>query len=206
MSRRLRRPRHATAVAYLALFVALGGASYAATTLPAGSVGTKQIRAHAVTLSKIAPSAQQALQGQTGPRGGLSGATGLGAVKLHVDSTTASGFGTLTLGHVGAWTVKASCSVSAGTASLKLRAVGPSNTVIDGIEDGGVFSGFGGSSKFVGSDVSFSTASPNGGQNADDLTLFSPTGRSAHISVFKYAGWSGSALRCKVSGTGYSAS
>jgi hypothetical protein len=185
-------------VAYVALFVALGGASYAATTLPAGSVGASQIRTHAVTLSKIAPSTQQALHSQ-------SGAAGLGAVRLHVDSTSPSGFGTITLGHVGVWTVKASCSRSAGTAHLRLRAVGPANTVIDGLEDGGVFSGFGASSQYVGSDVSFSTASPNGGQNADDLTLFSSTG-TAHISVFKYAAWSGSALRCKVSGTGYAAS
>ena len=54
MLRRFRRPSHATVVAYLALFIALGGASYAAATLPAGSVGTKQIRPHAVTLPKLA--------------------------------------------------------------------------------------------------------------------------------------------------------
>ncbi len=42
------------AVAYLALFVALGGTSYAALSLPANSVGTKQIRNGAVTTKKIA--------------------------------------------------------------------------------------------------------------------------------------------------------
>src|SRR5262249_14784608 len=36
-----------------ALFVALGGTTYASTSLPANSVGTKQIRNRAVTASKI---------------------------------------------------------------------------------------------------------------------------------------------------------
>ena len=41
-------------VAYIALFVALGGTSYAAWSLPAGSVGTRQLRNGAVTSRKIA--------------------------------------------------------------------------------------------------------------------------------------------------------
>ncbi len=41
-------------VAYIALFVALGGTSYAAISLPAGSVGTKQLRNGAVTSRKLA--------------------------------------------------------------------------------------------------------------------------------------------------------
>ena len=41
-------------VAYVALFVALGGTSYAALSLPAGSVGTTQLRNGAVTSNKIA--------------------------------------------------------------------------------------------------------------------------------------------------------
>jgi hypothetical protein len=41
-------------VAYLALFVALGGTSYAAVNLPAGSVGSKQLRNGAVTNAKLA--------------------------------------------------------------------------------------------------------------------------------------------------------
>jgi hypothetical protein len=42
------------AVAYTALFVALGGTSYAAVKLPNNSVGTAQIKAGAVTASKLA--------------------------------------------------------------------------------------------------------------------------------------------------------
>lgn len=41
-------------VAYLALFVALGGTSYAAFSLPANSVGNRQLRNGAVTSRKLA--------------------------------------------------------------------------------------------------------------------------------------------------------
>jgi len=40
-------------VAYVALFVALGGTSYAAVSIPAGSVGTKQLRNGAITPVKL---------------------------------------------------------------------------------------------------------------------------------------------------------
>lgn len=39
---------------YIALFISLGGTSYAALSLPAGSVGTRQLRNGAVTSKKIA--------------------------------------------------------------------------------------------------------------------------------------------------------
>ena len=41
-------------VAYLALFVALGGTSYAAISIPRNSVGTRQLRNGAVTAAKLA--------------------------------------------------------------------------------------------------------------------------------------------------------
>ncbi|HEX2096914.1 MAG TPA: hypothetical protein VHF50_06035 [Solirubrobacterales bacterium] len=66
-------------VAYLALFVALGGTSYAAVQLPRDSVGSRQIRAgavgaselrqQAVTLAKIANAARTELRGARGPEG-----------------------------------------------------------------------------------------------------------------------------------------
>ncbi len=49
-----RRPSAAMLVALLALFLAAGGASYAATSLPNNSVGTEQIKNSAVTNPKIA--------------------------------------------------------------------------------------------------------------------------------------------------------
>ena len=49
LMRRLRdRLSYANVTASLALFVALGGTSYAAVTLPRNSVGQKQLRDHAV--------------------------------------------------------------------------------------------------------------------------------------------------------------
>jgi Collagen triple helix repeat (20 copies) len=91
---RSRKPSPAMLVALLALFVALGGSSYAALTLPKGSVGSKQLRKNAVTSPKVKPgslllsdfrASQRALlvgpQGAPGPKGdtgdtGDTGATG----------------------------------------------------------------------------------------------------------------------------------
>lgn len=56
-------------LALLALFIALGGTSYATLTLPANSVGTRQLKANAVTLAKIAPNVRAALNGQKGDTG-----------------------------------------------------------------------------------------------------------------------------------------
>ena len=53
MTKLLNHLKH-NVVAYLALFVALGGTSYAAVNLPAGSVGTRQLRNGAVTNKKLA--------------------------------------------------------------------------------------------------------------------------------------------------------
>jgi len=52
MSRVLRHFRQ-NVVAYLALFVALGGTSYAAINLPPGSVGSRQLRNHSITPVKF---------------------------------------------------------------------------------------------------------------------------------------------------------
>jgi len=67
------------AIGYLALFVALGGTSYAATQLPRNSVGTNQIQTSAVTSAKVkdgslftrdfSASAKAALKGATGAKG-----------------------------------------------------------------------------------------------------------------------------------------
>jgi hypothetical protein len=50
---RLRRPGGAMLIAVAALFVALGGTSYAAFSLPKNSVGSKQLKNNAVTTSKL---------------------------------------------------------------------------------------------------------------------------------------------------------
>ena len=64
----------------MALFVALGGASYAAIKLPASSVGSAQIKKNAVTSAKVKDRSLLATDFSTGqlPRGqtGATGATG----------------------------------------------------------------------------------------------------------------------------------
>ena len=64
-------------IGLLALFIALGGTSYAAAKLPRNSVGTTQIRSGAVTQSKLAKSVQSKLSkaGAAGPAG-ATGAQG----------------------------------------------------------------------------------------------------------------------------------
>lgn len=73
MSSSLLRHARANAVGYLALFVALGGTSYAAASLPRDSVTTRQIKDGAVTKSKLAKglvvAAAPGAPGAAGPAG-----------------------------------------------------------------------------------------------------------------------------------------
>lgn len=56
----------------VATFIALGGTAYAATALPANSVGSRQIHKNAVTLLKIAPGTRRWLRaGARGTAGGV---------------------------------------------------------------------------------------------------------------------------------------
>jgi hypothetical protein len=65
------RPRltFANVVSFIAIFVALGGASYAATQLPKNSVGTSQLKNSAVTPAKLSSSAKSGFKGPNGPKG-----------------------------------------------------------------------------------------------------------------------------------------
>jgi hypothetical protein len=89
----LRRPSAATVIASVALFVALSGTSYAVSQLPKSSVGNAQLKANAVTGSKIKDgsigrsdlSGDAIAAGPRGPRGaegpagqpGAAGASGI---------------------------------------------------------------------------------------------------------------------------------
>jgi hypothetical protein len=59
----------ANVMSVIAVFIALGGASYAAVKLPKNSVGTKQIKNRAVTPPKVSPSVLALLKGEKGDRG-----------------------------------------------------------------------------------------------------------------------------------------
>jgi hypothetical protein len=85
------RPRltFANVIAGLALFIALGGSSYAALQIPKSSVGTQQLKRNAVTSPKVKPgsllvsdfraSQRSQLRGPAGPEGprGATGPEGL---------------------------------------------------------------------------------------------------------------------------------
>ncbi|HYZ76564.1 MAG TPA: hypothetical protein VE596_04240 [Gaiellaceae bacterium] len=75
-----RRLSYANVMATLALFVALGGTSFAAASLvPANSVGSTQIKNRSIRLIDIRKKAITLLKGQKGPRGpaGPPGAQGV---------------------------------------------------------------------------------------------------------------------------------
>jgi len=83
MRRAFAGTRYANVASTLALAIALGGTSYAAIKLPANSVGTKQIKAAAVTSGKVKNGSLRAVDFKLGaiPRGerglpGLNGAAG----------------------------------------------------------------------------------------------------------------------------------
>lgn len=112
-------------IAFLALFIALGGTSYAVTALPRNSVGSKQLRANAVTSSKVKNKSLLRKDFKdnelpAGPRGatGATGATGAKGDKGD-PGPTASAF----------------ASASPGTA------LNPSPTVVQTVEITTAFSG-----------------------------------------------------------------
>jgi hypothetical protein len=87
---------YANVVASLALFLALGGAAFAATQLPRNSVGTGQLKPEAVTAGKIAKKTRQQLQGARGPAGaqgpqGKTGAKGAAGAKGATGATGGKG-------------------------------------------------------------------------------------------------------------------
>lgn len=76
--------RHTTAVAYLALFVALGGSAYAAVTVTGknikdGTITGRDVRNSSLGTSKLSPTAVGSLTGERGPAGpqGPEGPQGL---------------------------------------------------------------------------------------------------------------------------------
>jgi hypothetical protein len=94
-----RRPSASLVVSFLALFVALGGAGYAATQLPANSVGTAQLQNASVTNHKILNGSVGNFKlafGAVGPRKIQNAAVGTSqidtsAVQTRVSGTCATG-------------------------------------------------------------------------------------------------------------------
>ncbi len=122
-----RRPSPATVIAAIALLVALGGTGYAATALPADSVGTAQLKDNAVISAKVRngsllrvdfargqlPAGPRGLPGLAGPAGptgptgpaGPAGPAGAGATGLWAAVNSSGSFarsvGTTSAGRLG---------------------------------------------------------------------------------------------------------
>jgi hypothetical protein len=70
------KPTYANVTASLALFIALGGTSYAVTQLPRNSVGNRELKSNAVTSAKIRDGAVGAADIAANARGGPRGPRG----------------------------------------------------------------------------------------------------------------------------------
>lgn len=118
---------YANVVATLALFIALGGTSYAAIKLPRNSVGSTQIRPSAVTTSKIrnrtikledlSLAARSSLRGKVGPQG-AAGPAGASAVSFYTAMSSAGGLSNGNATHggrtgIGTYTVGFAANVAA---------------------------------------------------------------------------------------------
>jgi hypothetical protein len=147
-------------VGYLALFVALGGTSYAATSLSAGSVGTRQLRDQAVRTSKLAdgavnsekvqnhsllasdfqagqlPRGPAGARGATGPAGpqGLTGVTGLPGLKGDTGAPGAKG-------DTGAPGPKGEAGAPGAKGDTGASGAAGSNATINGVAAGGDLTG-----------------------------------------------------------------
>lgn len=138
------RMTYANVTASLALFIALGGSSYAALTLPRDSVGSNQIRARAVrsselrdgsvTLKDINRGARLALHGAAG-KTGATGPPGAAATRYFAAVSAAGAFvrGDATnggrAGAIGSYVVGFSGSTSTCAAAATLGTTDASTTV-----------------------------------------------------------------------------
>jgi hypothetical protein len=89
--RKFRRPSHAVVVAYLALFVALGGTAIATSQLRKNTVGPKQLKKNAVTTPKVKKEAITGVKIKKGTLGGTQiNVSSLGTVPSAQTAQTAN--------------------------------------------------------------------------------------------------------------------
>jgi hypothetical protein len=122
---KLRRPSHGTVVAYLALFVALGGGAMAASHLGKNSVGAKQLKKNSVTTEKVK---NQAITAAKVKNGTLTG------TQIHVSTlgTVPSAANADSLGGVAAsgYQQRIRWAYISGTGAVLASGGGPAPTVI----------------------------------------------------------------------------
>jgi hypothetical protein len=122
---RLRRHlSYANVTATLALFVALGGGAYAATQLPANSVGTKQLKDRAVTPVKLAPRTTKMLGVHA-----YAYVHVLGLPHPALDKARTKGFASVTSPDPGVFCLKPSPGIKVGTSAPAVTAVWNSGVI-----------------------------------------------------------------------------
>jgi hypothetical protein len=139
----LPRPTFAQVTATLALFVALGGTGYAATTIGTSQIAdnavtTPKLAAGAVTASHLAPATLAALQGKTGPQGpagppGAAGPSDTYAAFRASGTVTPGSFVTFFQLPAGSWLFQANVVLTntAGSAREVTCTVGAGGVTID---------------------------------------------------------------------------
>jgi hypothetical protein len=158
---------YANVTATLALFLALGGGAYAAATLPARSVGSKQLKKNAVVRAKIK---KNAVNGSKVSRNALTGADILESSLTAVPSATTADNATHATSS-GALD-KATYKAAGGTAPANAAAAGSATATCDAgqhVTGGGV--------KVDNPDVAFvNDAYPDNGNTAWTGRVFTESG------------------------------
>jgi hypothetical protein len=150
-----RRLTFANVTSLLALFVALGGTSYAAIKLPANSVGPTQLKNHSITIRKIerkalaslhgargvpgpqgaggvpGPQGVQGLRGLQGPRG-AAGPSGNAAIGDGTITTSKLANSSVTQSKLGLTTAISSTGVNGTANKAALATCPPGTSVISG--------------------------------------------------------------------------
>ena len=123
-----RRPSAALIVSAVALFISLGGASYAAITIPNNSVGAAQLRSNAVTNTKLDNNAVSFKKIQAGAVGTVR--ANLGQLQARVSKTCAAGTAIGAIAKTGGTvtcntTLPAGLETTSNTAALAATATTP---------------------------------------------------------------------------------
>jgi hypothetical protein len=121
----------------IAVFLALGGAGYAASKLPRNSVGPKQIRNGAVSEAKLSAGAKAALKGSKGDPG-PAGPAGPGASFFSTTLTQGTSLASISTVPNGL-TVRGSCLIGPNTVVLRIQTTsGGNNLQVSGTQNTGL--------------------------------------------------------------------
>jgi hypothetical protein len=133
----------ANVMSLIAVFIAFGGAGYAAIKLPKNSVGPKQIRNGAVNEAKLSASAKAALKGSQGDQGapgpqGPRGPAGPGATSFTTTLNQGTALASIATASNGL-TVRGSCLTGPSMVVLRIETTsGGNNIQVSGTENSGL--------------------------------------------------------------------